>query len=62
MSNFEIYTSKFVAISTIMYFFNKNFIMHKMCFSLQEKQFHAITPPKLMQTLLFYWLVMPQPY
>ena len=31
-------------------------IFLRICFSLQEKESLAVTPPKQMQTLLFYWL------
>ena len=49
--------SKFVAISIFMNLKEKDCILlARLCFSLQEKQFPTITPPKQMQTLLFYRL------
>ena len=51
MSNPRIYASKFVAI-----FQKNNCIPLDICFSLQETSFPAITPPKHIQTLLFYQL------
>ena len=52
MCNPQIYASKFVAIFIFTIFLN-SCILLRICFSLQEKQSPAITPPKHMQTLLF---------
>ena len=40
----------------------KKFIPLKTCFAMQENDVPTITLPKQMQTLLFYWLKMPQPF
>ena len=59
MSNPKIYASKFWQLNFLIFmrsFLREKCILLRICFSLQEKQFHAITPRKQMQTLLCYWL------
>ena len=46
MCNPKIYASNFVAISIFMIFSINIYILHRICFSSQEKQLPAITPPK----------------
>ena len=52
----------FISSIFLFYFFKFFFAFSfEFCFSLPGKQVPAITPPKQMQTLLFYQLEMPQP-
>ena len=49
------YALKIVAISIFMYLKRNNYVFLRIWFSSQEKKILAITPPKQMQSPLFYW-------